>query len=60
MEAFSKDFLVLGKAKDPDYNLDWNMDIRLLKSWECINMNDNKPCRYTDNKPVVLNMSETI
>jgi hypothetical protein len=31
MEAFSKDFMVFGKSKDPDYNIDWNMDIRLQK-----------------------------
>ena len=59
MEAFSKDFYVEGKAKDPDYNISWNMDIRLIKSWVCTNMNDNKPCKYTDNKVVELNQTES-
>jgi len=31
MEAFSKDFIVEGLARDPDYNITWNMDPRLLK-----------------------------
>jgi hypothetical protein len=41
MEAFGNDFYVEGQAKDPDYNITWNIDIRLQKNWACTNMNDN-------------------
>lgn len=59
MQSFSAPFMVEGFTKNPDYEMDYNADIRLKKNWTCINMNDLNPCIYTDKKLVYLNETDS-
>ena len=59
MQAFAKEFNLLGFSKDPDYDLPYNSDSNLQPTWDCINMNTNEPCLKTDSTPVVFNQSES-
>jgi len=45
------------KAKDPDLELDFNVDSNLFFNWTCYNMATMKPCE--DSRLFLLNMNRT-
>jgi hypothetical protein len=58
MQSYTQQLNIKGFAKDGDKMMDYNQDASFLKSWFCLNINNQLPCQLIDGTYLKLNQTD--